>query len=364
MLNLSNKLPLIIICSALFACSPTDNEPEPSKPAIEIETIAELDKGPGNITLTPSGKLIVSLHQFYGDDIRVASIGDEGELTSFASDSNVNSVLGLQADASRTVWLLDNAMRGGDKRRLVGWSASTDESVADINLSDVTTDSAFLNDLAVDTARNTVYIADPAGGADAAIIVVDTESGAARRVLEGHVSVIPEDMDLVIDGTPVEIRIDEDKVIRPRVGINPIALDKDGEWLYYGPMHGLSMYRVRTADLRDASLSAEQLAARVERWADKPICDGISIDDEGNLYLGDLANNAIGVIGPDRQYRTLIADPRLSWVDAFSFGPDGYLYTVINQLHRSAVLNAGTPATVPPYLIMRFEPLAGGTVGR
>jgi hypothetical protein len=84
----------------------------------------------------------------------------------------------------------------------------------------------------------------------------------------------------------------------------------------------------------------------------------------GNLYLGDLASNAIDVIGPDRNYRVLIADPLLSWVDAFSFGPDGYLYTVANQLHRSAVLNGGEAATVPPYLILRFKPLATGTAGR
>nr|MDJ0875900.1 L-dopachrome tautomerase-related protein [Desulfobacterales bacterium] len=152
--------------------------------------------------------------------------------------------------------------------------------------------------------------------------------------------------------------------IRPRVGINPIAIDKKGEWLYYGPMHGRSMYRIRTADLRNGELAPDDLAVRAERWSDKPICDGISIDNAGNVYLGDLANNAIGVIGPDRRYQQLIADPRLSWVDAFSYGADGYLYAVVNQLHRSAVLNGGESATKPPYLIVKFKPLSGGTIGR
>jgi sugar lactone lactonase YvrE len=329
-----------------------------------LEVVAELAQGPGNITVTPDGQILVSLHQFYNHDIRVARLDDNAQLTPFAAAANVNSVLGLQADANGVVWLLDNAMRNGTERRLVGWHASGNRPVADIDLSSVTTDSAFLNDLAVDPGRNTVYIADPAGNADAAIIVVNTASGIARRVLEGHESVMAEDMDLVIDGMPVRIRAEDGTEIRPRVGINPIAIDKQGEWLYYGPMHGRSMYRVRTADLRNSELTAEELAARVERWADKPICDGISIDDAGNLYLGDLAGNAIGVIGPDRNYRILIADPRLSWVDAFSFGPDGYLYTVANQLHRSSVLNGGEAATVPPYLILRFKPLATGTTGR
>jgi len=329
-----------------------------------LEVVAELAQGPGNITVTPDGRILVSLHQFYNHDIRVARLDDNAQLTPFAAAANVNSVLGLQADANGVVWLLDNAMRNGTVRRLVGWHASGNRPVADIDLSSVTTDSAFLNDLAVDPGRNSVYIADPADNADAAIIVVDTASGVARRVLEGHESVMAENMDLIIDGMPVRIRADDGTEIRPRVGINPIAIDKPGEWLYYGPMHGRSMYRVRTADLRNSELTAEELAARVERWADKPICDGISIDDAGNIYLGDLAGNAIGVIGPDRNYRVLIADPRLSWVDAFSFGPDGYLYTVANQLHRSAVLNGGEAATIPPYLILRFKPLATGTTGR
>jgi sugar lactone lactonase YvrE len=347
------------------ACSHTDTQPESVEGVADtLEIVAQLDTGPGNINVTPTGKIVVSLHQFYGHDVRVASIDDNDRLMPFATTANVNSVLGLQADAEDVVWLLDNAMRGGTTRRLVAWDASEERLVADIDLTKVTTDQSFLNDLAVDPVRNTVYIADPAGGADAAIIVVDVVRGAARRVLQGHKSVIPEDMDLVIDGNPVRILADDGTEIRPRVGINPIALDKDGEWLFYGPMHGRSMYRIRTADLRNVGLAPDDLAIRAERWSEKPICDGISIDNAGNVYLGDLAKNAIGVIGSDRKYSVLISDPRLSWVDAFSFGDNGYLYAVVNQLHRSAVLNGGESATQPPYLIVKFRPLSKGTVGR
>ena len=355
----------VLSATMVGACSYTHSQRESVEDlAATLEIVAELDKGPGNITVTPDGIIVVSLHQFFGHDVRVASVDRNDRLTPFATGANVNSVLGLQADAEGVVWLLDNAMRGATTRRLVAWDTSADRVVADIDLTTVTTDQSFLNDLAVDPIRNTVYIADPAGGEDAAIIVVDVVRGTARRVLQGHNSVIPEDIDLVIDGSPVRILADDGSEIRPRVGINPIAIDKDGEWLYYGPMHGRSLYRIRTADLRDAGLAPDELAVRVERWSDKPICDGISIDNAGNVYLGDLANNAIGMIGPDQKYRVLISDPRLSWVDAFSFGGDGYLYAVVNQLHRSAILNGGESATKPPYLIVKFRPLSGGTIGR
>ena len=43
-------------------------------------------------------------------------------------------------------------------------------------------------------------------------------------------------------------------------------MDALAEWVYFGAMSGTVLYRVRTADLRDASLSEEALARRVERF--------------------------------------------------------------------------------------------------
>ncbi len=329
-----------------------------------FEIVAELEQGPGNITVTPSGDIIVSLHQFFGNDVRVARVGADGQLTEFAGEAQLDSVLGLQSDANGVVWMLDNAMRSNGGQRLVGWHADEDRMITDIDLVSVSVEGSFLNDLAVDPQAGTAYIADPASGQDAALIVADLETGEARRVLQGHISVQPAGTDLIIDGKAVAIRKDDGTTFRPRVGVNPIALDSQGDWLYYGPMHGYTMHRIRTADLRNTDLSDAELATRVEHWAGRPISDGISVDDAGNLYLGDLARNAIGVIGPDRRYRQLVADPALAWIDAFSFGPDGQLYAVANQLHRTAVLNAGTDVTRPPYLVIRIKPFATGTTGR
>jgi sugar lactone lactonase YvrE len=248
---------------------------------------------------------------------------------------------------------------------VIGWDAEKNRKVADINLGKAAPRDAFVNDLVVDRDSDTIYIADPAGGANAAIIVVDLKTRKARRVLEGHESVVPrDDLDLVIDDTPVRIRTPDGQEVRPHIGVNPIAADGKNEWLYYGPMHGETLYRVRTADLRDATLAPEALAERVERWAERPISDGISMDDAGNIYITDVGANAVGVIDAERKYRILAQDPRLSWPDSFSFGADGKLYVVANQLHRSARLNAGTQTAAPPFHVLRLQPLATGVTGR
>ena len=130
---------------------------------------------------------------------------------------------------------------------------------------------AFVNDFTIDGRHKKIFIADPAGGQNAALIVVDIETGAARRVLEGHPSVVPENVDLVIDGRPIQVKDANGRLVRPHIGVNPITEDLENEWVYFGPMHGFSLYRIKAADLANDELDAKALASKVERYSAKPV---------------------------------------------------------------------------------------------
>lgn len=359
------------LCSAFALALALAAHAEPSN----YEIHARLDQGPGNVTVTGTGRVIFSQHPFYGPADSVVELKGGGAPTPFPNAAlndrggpsalKLDSVLGLRAAADGVVWMLDNGMRGGMTPKLVGWDTVSDRLHRVIYLgSEAAPKDQFVNDFAVDLAHKRIFISDPAGGADAGIIVVDLETGAARRVLQGHPSVLPENVDLVIDGRPVEMKDAQGNRVRPHIGVNPITEDVRNEWVYFGPMHGHGLYRVKAADLADDQLPPAALAQRVERYADKPISDGISIDRDGNIYLGELAENAIGVITPDRKYKRLAQCPNLSWVDSLSFGPDGKLYAVVNRLHQSAVLNAGENASKPPYFLLKVDALAPGLAGR
>ena len=186
-------------------------------------------------------------------------------------------------------------------------------------------DDAFFNDLAVDLTHKAIYISHSAGVEESALIVVNLDTGEARRVLQGHASMIPERRNLQMNGKVLNFTMPDSGRLKMLIGVNPIALDSTNDWLYYGTMNGENMYRIRTSDLINADLTYDQLAQRVERYSEKPICDGISLDNAGNIYVSDLQANSIGVIRPDRSYSMLVTDPRISWPESFSFGPDGYL---------------------------------------
>jgi Major royal jelly protein len=337
------------------------------------DILAKLDNAPGNVTVTEEGRIIMSLHQFYQPQYTVVEYKNKilvpfptKELSAAGSKSalKLDSVLGIRS-ANGIVWMLDNGMRSGVTPKLVGWDTKIDKLHQLIKLpAPLTPADAFVNDFAVDTQRNHIFISDPAGGANAALIDVNLKTGLARRVLEGHASVIPESVDLIVDNVPIQVNDSSGKLSSPHIGVNPITEDMNNEWVYFGPMHGHSLYRVKAGDLANEKLDAKVLTSRVERYSEKPISDGITIDKDNNIYLGELAENAIGVITSDRKYRRLTQCPNLSWVDSFSFGPEGKLYAVVNRLHQSATLNGGVETAKPPFFLLQVKALADGLPGR
>lgn len=367
--SVTNKLSLVIILSLLSGC------PEAAAMDRDFEVVARLAQGPGNVTVTGMGQIVISQHQFYEPRFSVVELGEDNTIAPFPNlemndrshpnGLSLDSVLGIRSDINGFVWMLDNGMRSQVTPKVVAWDTKLGRLSRVIYLPPPTAPrDSFVNDFTVDPRHKRIFIADPAGGQNAALIVVDMETGAARRVLEGHQSVVPENIDLVIDGRPLQVKDADGRLVRPHIGVNPITEDLENEWVYFGPMHGLSLYRVKADDLANESIDAPTLASRVERYSAKPICDGITIDKDNNIYLGDLAKNAIGVIKSDRSFQQIAKSDQLSWVDSFSFGPSGRLYAVVNQLHRSATLNGGESLSKPPYFLVEVKALAAGLAGR
>ena len=119
------------------------------------------------------------------------------------------------------------------------------------------------------------------------------------------------------------------------------------------------MYKVATADLLNASLSAEYLAKRVVPFADKVLSDGASIDEAGNIYLTDVENSGVARLSPDGKLQTVVKDPRIRWADGLSFGPDGWMYLADSAIPWIALKSRAEVKAAAPYYVFRFKP--GGT---
>jgi hypothetical protein len=299
-----------------------------------LEIVAELpaEHPPGNLAVTPTGRIIMSQHQFYGAPLRVVELLEDGSIIPFPNQVwsskpeqkgiGLNGVLGLRADVNGVVWMLDRSAGMGQPGKIVGWDTEQDQLYQVIYLPQpIIVENSFLNDLAVDLDHQAIYLTDTASGVDSALIVVDLNTGFSRRVLVGDVSTRPEDIPLIVDERVINL------AGKPaQVGANPITVDPNNEWVYYAPMSGTSLYRVATEDLLDPALSPEELSSRVERYGDKQICDGITVDGAGNVYLTSITDNAIGMVDQTGTYQTLYQDDKLlRWTNGMAFSSDDYI---------------------------------------
>lgn len=183
------------------------------------------------------------------------------------------------------------------------------------------------------------------------LIVLDTLTGRARRVLDDHPSTTaPADRPIILDGTV--LKSPDGSPLR--VHSDPLELSPDATWLHYGALTG-PWSRIETRWLDDAGLSPTELAAKVEPWADLPPVGGTAMAANGDLYFTDLAADALKRRAADGTVTTIVKDQRLHWVDAPFIDQAGAIWLPVPQMDRVALFNAGASKLRWPIQLFRID---------
>jgi len=346
-----------------------DRTGEPTMDADALEVVAELDMPPGNVAVSQDGRIFFTFHPDASPAIKVAELVDgqpraypNREFQSERDGLWWDAPLSLRIDRDGHLWVLDQARHGLGDTKLVSIELKTGHVVREVHFSDEEAGlGSHLNDFQVSADTQYVYIADASILAKTpALIVYRRSDGKVRRVLEGDPSVTADPYYITVDGEPIEPL----GLFAVRPGVDSIALDREGAYLYFGAVTATKMYRVPVDALHDDGLTNRQLAEKVEAWADKTESDGITSDDAGNLYLSDPEHDAIVRLKPDRSLETLFSDARLRWPDGFSFGPDGWLYVSCSALQHVILKSRDHVEAHAPYHIYRFKPGTTATPGQ
>ena len=347
-----------------------DRTTAPTLPASALEVVANLDYPPGNIAVSKSGRVFFTLHPDGEPPSQVHELiggkpvpyPDAAFQHAAPGTPHFQSILSLRIDQQDRLWVLDHANYGRGQPRIVAFDLATNRLVHQYDFaSDVAGFLSMLNDFQVDPQGRMIYIAEASPIRQTpAIIVYDSVERKAHRLLDGHPSVRAGEYIIQAAGRDMIVF----GFYRLRIGIDSIALDKHGDWLYYGSVTGDRMYRIATKDLNDAALTPDALAAKVEDFAAKTLSDGLTMDVLDNISVSDMEHSAILTLGPDRTLRTLLKDPRLRWPDGFSFGPDGWLYVSCSSLQHVLFISKDHMRANAPYQIFRFKPGPAGVPGQ
>jgi sugar lactone lactonase YvrE len=320
------------------------------------------------VAATAGGRVFVN-YPYWLDEHQysVVEVGKDGKARPYP-DANWNSfkkgedgknkfvcVQAVVADDKNFLWIVDPAG--------IGLSEVYQESnkVIKVNLKNnkiekiyrfpasVAGKDSYINDIRVDNKNGFAYLTSSSNGG---IVVLNISTGASRFVLNGHPSTISDPAyEFSIKGNKLQ-KADGSYA---KINSDGIALSPDASWLYYKPLTDNRLYRINTAFLRDFSSTAEQVAQKVEDVGRFVATDGMEMDQQGNLFMGDLENSRIIKITPDLKMETLVQDEnKLIWPDSYSIA-DGYLYISCSQIQYMPWFNAGQNKTQLPYAVYRLK---------
>ena len=335
-----------------------------------LQVVAEFtDPQMVGVAVAPGGEMFACFPRWdYNPVYPIAKVGPNNTLTPYPNaswcmwnDSVKSEPLKhwicpqtVFADKSGMVWILDPAapglkftVPGGPK--LVKTDPKTGQVLLIIPFpADVAPRKSYLNDVRIDLQNNYAYLTESGTGA---LVVTDLKTLKSRRLLANHPStkavkglVIKAEGHPMLDpqGKPAQFNVDG------------IALSTDNIYLYYCPLTGHTLFRIKTAALRDAALSEAQLAQAVETVGEIPASDGLEIDAANNVYLTSFEQSALLRRTPAGKIETVAKDSRLQWPDTYSFAADGNLYVANSAIHKTATWNKGVGQPRQPFRIFKM----------
>jgi len=241
------------------------------------------------------------------------------------------------------LWIVDTGTPKSDAApvpdgpKLIAINMTTNQIVRSIPLSSLAKEKSFIDDLRFNGSY--IYVTD--AGAPA-ILVLDASTGQGRRVLEDDTSTTDRrpmygEGKILLKPTGEEVKLHADQM----------EVSPDGKYYYFQPASG-PMYRIETQYLNDASISAADLARKVQFFFDSPTTGGTAMDADGNIYLNDANVKRILKITPNGQSTTFYQDDRLIWGDAMWIDDDGSLWIPAPQMNRTPEFNKGVSTVEYP----------------
>lgn len=304
------------------------------------ETVVSSDEvRAGNMAITTSGRMFVSINPLMGADVRVYEIMEDGSHKPYPNDKYakgenaiIKGIIGIRTDKKDQLWLLDM----GAKQFIV-WDTNTEQLVKTIDIPEnMVKPASFLQDFIIDEKRDRVIIADMTQGdlksaPEPAFIVIDTNTGNAKRMAQNHPALLPD--------------------FEGGFALNPIAIDPNFKWVYFGALNGRTVYRVAAKDFNNE----EALKAGITAYADKSYSDGIAADNSGNVYVTNIEKSELGVTNDKDGFKTLASLPEgQSWPDGLWIKGD-YLFSTVDQLNRVPAMNNGKDDSVGPFIIVKTK---------
>lgn len=296
----------------------------------------------------PLGNVAVTQHQVYpiqvffsvhpeskpkGAKIYELKHGKAKPFPDSAFQAKFISPLGIYLDLQNRLWVLDHGNYAFKNPKIFAFDAESGKLLLEYNFpKEIVRKFVMLNDLTVTPDGEYVFISAPGlFKKRSSIIAFNVKEKKAHRILTDHPSVMTQKITPVVDGKKMQFILGLYKV---RPGVDGIDVDPDGNYLYYTAMSHQKLYRVPINILTDFDKPESIIETRLEELWDRPLCDGIRVDENKTVYLTDFENHQILALDDKGNKEVILLNENIRWADGLSFGADGYLYITDSALQH------------------------------
>jgi sugar lactone lactonase YvrE len=318
----------------------------------QLQLVASFEHQVTGVAVSEDGRIFVNFPRWTEDsEISVAELIDgkprpypdeewnswrNAKKNQISPEDHFVCVQSVVCDGRGSLWVLDPAapatshlVKGGPKLVQIDLATNKVAKVIPFD-TDMAPEGSYLNDIRFHHDGRRAYLTD--SGATGALIVLDLQSGGARRVLDGHPSTQPEP-DVVVKHRGKELRRSDGR--GAEFSADGIEVPPDGAYVYWQALTGHTLYRIGTDALDEANASADSLAGKIEEVGKVGVSDGYWMDADGRLYLSAAEDDAVKRRLPDGTIETVVQDDRLRWPDSFAQGPDGAIYVTSSHIMDS-----------------------------
>ena len=340
-------------------------------PAPKLDLVATFSE-PHQVTgvaVSPTGRIFVNFPRWEQDvAMSVAEVGHGGALTpypnadwnSFRDAAPANPaqrfvcVQSVTCDPQGNLWVLDPAapglsfeVTGGPKLVRIDLKTNQVSRVYAVDPS-IAPQGSYLNDIRFTPDGQRAVLTN--SGQPGCLITFDVQSGQMRRVLDGHPSTqFEKGMVVTVNGKQLK-RLDGETA---QFSADGIALDNQGEYVFWQATTGTTMYRAPVKALFDPQMNADQLGAAVETYTRTFLADGYWMAKSGALYVTSCADNSVKRMMPDKTFSVAVQDKRQFWPDSMAEGADGSIYVTASHIPQ---MKAWQGPGVQQSQLFRFKP--------
>lgn len=303
-----------------------DSQPAAKQP----EPFLRLDYPPGNIAVAPNGHVYFNYHPFARPSrFAEATVFEwtDGQISPFpslAGQKDFRGTFGMTIDQQNRIWFVEPANLDFDHTRLWAFDLQTRQKVFFFEFPGKA--AQFAQDLRVTADGKYVLLADPGlfRFTTAKLYLFAVADQSFRVVLDGSPCLRPEDWVMQTPYGPYRLGWG---LLNFAVGLDGIEISPDQQWLYLAAMTSSRLCRVPLAAVLDPSLQPAALAQQIEDLGQKPLSDGITIDQTGKVILTDVEHGGLMAFDlTSKKATTLVRSQAIIWADGVVTGPDGALY--------------------------------------